>query len=94
MANNMWSRQLDDWFSESWQEMETYEEQFMYNLRELPRAENTILDATVLYFEVIDKLEKNKDYEHYQEFEEKFKASYAFMTSNYFMAKIEQKAGK
>jgi hypothetical protein len=34
-------------------------------------------------------LEKYKDYEYYNEFDLEFKSIYTFMTSNYFMSKIE-----
>lgn len=89
----MFSKQLDDLFLEAWQRMEQLEEKFMYHLRDLSKAKEVILEATQLYWEVMEDLDKNKDYDGYNEFDNKFKTSYAFMTSNYFMETLEKKAG-
>lgn len=90
----MFSKQLDDLFQEAWKLMLELEDRFMYNLRDLSKAKETILEATQLYFDVIKDLEENKDYDGYNEFDDKFKTSYAFMTSNYFMEILQEKEGK
>lgn len=77
------------WLQESFDTMTELEDKFMYHSRNLQKAEEVILDATQLYFETIEYLDDKKDYEHYQEFDDKFTKSYAFMTSNYFRLKIE-----
>jgi hypothetical protein len=87
--NNMFSKQLDDLFAEAWKIMTELEDRFMYYSNDLVKAEEVILEATQLYFEVREDLQKNKDYDGFDEFSEKFKTSYVFMTSNYFMFKIE-----
>jgi hypothetical protein len=65
------------------------EDEFMYHSNHLLEAEKVIVEATLLYFDVMKDLEKYKDYEYYDEFNLNFKTSYTFMTSNYFMFKIE-----
>ena len=85
----MFSKQLDDLFAEAWQVMTELEDRFMYYSNDLVKAEKVILEATQLYFDVMKDLEKNKDYNGFDEFSDKFKTSYVFMTSNYFMFKIE-----
>lgn len=85
----MFSKQLDDLFAEAWQLMTELEDRFMYYSNDLFKAEEVILEATQLYFEVREDLQKNKDYDGFYEFSEKFQTSYVFMTSNYFMFKIE-----
>ncbi len=85
----MFSRHLDDLFSEAWQLMTELEDRFMYYSNDLVKAEEVILEATQLYFEVREDLQKNKDYNGFNEFNDKFITSYVFMTSNYFMYKIE-----
>ncbi len=87
--NKMFSKQLDDLFAEAWQLMTELEDRFMYYSNDLVKAEKVILEATQLYFEVREDLQKNKDYNGFDEFSEKFQTSYVFMTSNYFMSKIE-----
>jgi len=69
--------------------MKELEDRFMYYSNDLIKAEEVILEATDLYFDVIKDLEKYKDYEYYNEFDLDFKTIYTFMTSNYFMFKIE-----
>jgi hypothetical protein len=69
--------------------MTELEDRFMYYSNDLIKAEEVILEATDLYFDVMKDLEKYKDYEHYNEFDLNFKTIYTFMTSNYFMFKIE-----
>jgi hypothetical protein len=85
----MFSKQLDDLFVEAWKLMVELEDRFMYYSNDLVKAEEVILEATDLYFDVMKDLQKNKDYDGYDEFDDKFKKSYVFMTSNYFMFKIE-----
>jgi hypothetical protein len=85
----MFSKHLDDMFAEAWQLMVELEDRFMYYSNDLVKAEEVILEATQLYFEVREDLQKNKDYDGYHEFNDKFITSYVFMTSNYFMFKIE-----
>ena len=85
----MFSKQLDDLFAEAWQLMTELEDRFMYYSNDLVKAEKIILEATQLYFEVREDLQKNKDYDGFDEFNDKFQTSYVFMTSNYFMSKIE-----
>jgi hypothetical protein len=85
----MFSKQLDDMFVEAWKLMVELEDRFWRYSNDLVKAEEVILEATDLYFDVIKDLEKNKDYDGYDEFNDKFKTSYVFMTSNYFMFKIE-----
>jgi hypothetical protein len=86
----MFSKQLDDMFVEAWKLMVELEDRFMYYSNDLVKAEEVILEATQLYFEVREDLQKNKDYDGFDEFSDKFKTSYVFMTSNYFMYKIEE----
>jgi hypothetical protein len=86
----MFSKQLDDLFTEAWQLMVELEDRFMYYSNDLVKAEEVILEATDLYFDVREDLQKNKDYDGFDEFIDKFKTSYVFMTSNYFMFKIEE----
>jgi hypothetical protein len=69
--------------------MTELEDRFMYYLNNLIKAEEVIIEATDLYFDVMKDLEKYKDYEYYNEFDLDFKTIYTFMTSNYFMSKIE-----
>jgi hypothetical protein len=88
-TNNMFSKQLDDLFVEAWKLMVELEDRFMYYSNDLVKAEEVILEATQLYFDVREDLQKNKDYDGFDEFSDKFKTSYVFMTSNYFMYKIE-----
>ena len=85
----MFSKQLDDLFVEAWKLMVELEDRFMYYSNNLIKAEEVIFEATQLYFEVREDLQKNKDYDGFDEFSDKFKTSYVFMTSNYFMSKIE-----
>jgi hypothetical protein len=85
----MFSKQLDDLFVEAWKLMVELEDRFMYYSNDLVKAEEVILEATQLYFDVREDLQKNKDYDGFDEFSDKFKTSYVFMTSNYFMFKIE-----
>jgi hypothetical protein len=85
----MFSKQLDDLFVEAWKLMVELEDRFMYCSNNLVKAEEVILEATDLYFDVREDLQKNKDYDGFDEFSDKFKTSYVFMTSNYFMSKIE-----
>ena len=70
--------------------MTELEDRFMYYSNNLVKAEEIILEATNLYFDVMKDLEKYKDYEYYDEFNLDFKTIYTFMTSNYFMSKIEE----
>jgi hypothetical protein len=86
----MFSKQLDDMFAEAWKLMVELEDRFMYYSNDLVKAEEVILEATDLYFDVRKDLQKNKDYDGFDEFSDKFKTSYVFMTSNYFMYKIEE----
>jgi hypothetical protein len=86
----MFSKQLDDLFVEAWKLMVELEDRFMYYSNDLVKAEEVILEATQLYFEVREDLQKNKDYDGFNEFNDKFITSYVFMTSNYFMFKIEE----
>jgi hypothetical protein len=86
----MFSKQLDDLFSEAWELMVEFEDKFMYYSNDLVKAEEIILDATQLYLDVRKDLQKNKHYDGFNEFNDKFKTSYVFMTSNYFMFKIEE----
>jgi hypothetical protein len=69
--------------------MKELEDRFMYHSNNLVNAEEVIIEATDLYFDVMKDLEKYKDYEYYNEFDLDFKTIYTFMTSNYFMSKIE-----
>jgi hypothetical protein len=85
----MFSKQLDDLFTEAWKLMVELEDRFMYYSNDLVKAEEVILEATQLYFDVREDLQKNKDYDGFDEFSDKFKTSYVFMTSNYFMFKIK-----
>jgi hypothetical protein len=85
----MFSKQLDDMFGEAWKLMVELEDRFWHYSNDLVKAEEVILEATDLYFDVIKDLKENKDYDGYDEFNDKFKKSYVFMTSNYFMFKIE-----
>jgi hypothetical protein len=85
----MFSKQLDDLFVEAWKLMVELEDRFMYYSNDLVKAEEVILEATQLYFDVREDLQKNKDYDGFDEFSDKFKTSYVFMTSNYFMLKLE-----
>jgi|LakMenEpi03Aug12_release.lakeMendotaPanAssembly.Ray.scaffolds.fasta_scaffold277266_2 hypothetical protein len=85
----MFSKQLDDMFAEAWKLMVELEDRFVYYSRDLVKAEEVILEATQLYFDVRKDLRDNKNYDGYDEFNDKFKTSYAFMTSNYFMLKLE-----
>jgi hypothetical protein len=82
-------KHLDELFTEAWQLMVELEDRFMYYSNDLVKAEEVILEATQLYFEVMEDLQKNKDYDGFNEFNDKFITSYVFMTSNYFMFKIE-----
>jgi len=90
----MFSKQLDDLFAEAWKIMVELEDRFMYYSNNLVKAEGVILEATQLYFEVSEELEKNKDYNAFDEFSKKFQTSYVFMTSTYFMEKLGKKKGK
>jgi hypothetical protein len=85
----MFSKQLDDMFGEALKLMVELEDRFWYYSNDLVKAEEVIFEATDLYFDVIKDLEKNKDYDGFDEFSDKFKTSYVFMTSNYFMFKLE-----
>ena len=85
----MFSKQLDDIFVEAWKLMVELEDRFWHYSNDLVKAEEVILEATDLYFDVMKDLEKYKDYEYYNEFDLDFKTIYTFMTSNYFMFKIE-----
>ena len=85
----MFSKQLDDLFAEAWKLMVELEDRFMYYSNDLVKAEEVILEATQLYIDVKKDLDSNKDYQAYDEFNEKFQTSYVFMTSNYFMDKIK-----
>ena len=76
-------------FAEAWKLMVELEDRFMYYSNDLVKAEEVILEATDLYFDVRKDLQKNKDYDGFDEFNDKFKTSYTFMTSNYFKYKIE-----
>jgi hypothetical protein len=93
MVNNMFSN-LDDLFSEAWQLMVELEDKFVRYSNNLVKAEEVILEATQLYFDVRKDLQKNKDYDGYHEFNDKFITSYAFMTSNYFMLTLKEKKTK
>jgi hypothetical protein len=86
----MFSKQLDDIFVEAWKLMVELEDRFMYYSNDLVKAEEVILEATDLYLDVRKDLQKNKDYDGFNEFSDKFITSYVFMTSNYFMFKIEE----
>ena len=86
----MFSKQLDDIFAEAWKLMVELEDRFMYYSNDLVKAEEVILEATQLYLEVREELQKNKDYDGFDEFNDKFKTSYVFMTSNYFKEKLEK----
>ena len=77
-------------FVEALKLMVELEDRFMYYSNDLIKAEEVILEATDLYFDLMKDLEKNKDYDGFDEFSDKFKTSYVFMTSNYFMFKIEE----
>jgi hypothetical protein len=85
----MFTKHLDELFSEAWELMTELEDKFVYYSNDLVKAEEVILEATQLYFEVREDLQKNKDYDGFNEFNDKFITSYVFMTSNYFMFKIE-----
>ena len=85
----MFSKQLDELFSEAWQLMVELEDRFAYYSNDLVKAEEVILEATQLYLDVRKDLQKNKDYDGFNEFNDKFITSYVFITSNYFMYKIE-----
>jgi hypothetical protein len=85
----MFSKHLDELFLEAWQLMTELEDKFVRYSNDLVKAEEIILEATQLYFEVREDLQKNKDYDGFNEFNDKFITSYVFMTSNYFMYKIE-----
>jgi hypothetical protein len=69
--------------------MTELEDRFWYYSNDLVKAEEVIIEATDLYFDVIKDLEKYKDYEYYDEFDLDFKTIYTSMTSTYFMSKIE-----
>ena len=69
--------------------MTELEDRFVYYSNDLVKAEEVILEATQLYFEVREDLQKNKDYDGFNEFNDNFITSYVFMTSNFFMYKIE-----
>ena len=86
----MFSKHLDELFLEAWQLMVELEDKFVHYSNNLAKAEEIILEATQLYFDVRKDLQKNKDYDGFDEFNDKFKTSYTFMTSNYFMFKIEE----
>jgi hypothetical protein len=85
----MFSKHLDELFLEAWQLMVELENKFVHYSNNLVKAEEIILEATQLYFEVREDLQKNKDYDGFDEFNDKFQTSYVFMTSNYFMFKIK-----
>jgi hypothetical protein len=86
----MFSKHLDELFLEAWQLMVELEDKFVRYSNNLVKAEEVILEATQLYLDVREDLQKNKDYDGFDEFSDKFKTSYVFMTSNYFMFKIEE----
>ena len=88
MVNNNYAN-ITAWLQESYDSMKQLEDQFMYHSANLERAQSVIFDLTHLYFESIAYLHKHESYEHYDEFENKFKDLYLFVTSNYFLFKFE-----
>jgi len=86
---------ITSWLKEAFDLMTELEDKFMYHSGNLQNAEEVILEATQLYFDTMKFLNDKEDYEHYDEFNTKFRDSYAFITSNYFRFKIESlKEGK
>jgi len=90
----MFSKHLDELFLEAWQLMVELEDKFVRYSNNLVKAEEVILEATQLYLDVRKDLQKNKYYDGYHEFNDKFITSYAFMTSNYFMLTLKEKKTK
>jgi hypothetical protein len=86
---------VTEWLTESFNSMKELEEQFMYHSANPERSLDVILELTQLYFESIAYLNKHQSYENYLEFDTNFRELYTFVTSHYFLFKLEAlKRGK
>jgi hypothetical protein len=78
-------RNRTDLLTEALDRLKELEDKFMYHSNDLVKAKEVVLEATQIYYDAIEYLEANKDYEHYEEFNLDLMTIYAFITSNYFM---------